>query len=77
MNDTINWADKMNRIGAYKKKQLKIWHKKITLVQRIKMTEELLLMNDITGNHSIDSPIHCALSRLLEKRNTNSTNRYK
>jgi len=67
MNETIKWANKMGRIGAYKEKQLKLWHKKSTLAQRIRMTEELLLMKDITGNHSTDSPIHCALSKSLEK----------
>ena len=70
MKDANNWAKKMQRIGRYKEDELKQWHKTTSLRQRIKMTEELLLMPDTAKNRRFDSPIHCALSKSLENKFT-------
>jgi len=68
MKDANNWAKKMQRIGRYKEDELKQWHKNTTLHQRIKMTEELLLLNDTTLQRIRLSPIFISLSKALEKR---------
>jgi len=68
MKDVNNWAKKMQKIGRYKEDELKQWHKTTSLRQRIRMTEELLLLNDTTLQRIRLSPLFISLSKALEKR---------
>ncbi|MFH1230771.1 MAG: hypothetical protein V1709_04665 [Planctomycetota bacterium] len=67
MKDINSWAKKMREIGQYKENELKQWHKTTSLRQRIRMTEELLLLNDITHKRIRYSPLFISLSKMLEK----------
>lgn len=66
MNDMNHWAKKMQAIGRYKKNALKQWAKTTSQRQRIKMTEELLVMNDSSPDKHLTSPLFISLSMLLE-----------
>jgi hypothetical protein len=68
MKDINIWAKKMQKIGRYKEDELKQWHKTTTLRQRIRMTEELLLLNDTAHQTIRLSPLFISLSKALEKR---------
>ena len=68
MKDINIWAKKMQKIGRYKEDELKQWHKTTTLRQRIRMTEELLLLNDTITQRITRPPLFISLSKLLEKQ---------
>ncbi|MEW6026364.1 MAG: hypothetical protein AB1599_03595 [Planctomycetota bacterium] len=68
MKDVNNWARRMQGIGQYKDNELKRWHRTATLRQRIRMTEELLLLNDISRKPIRLSPLFVSLSKALEKQ---------
>jgi hypothetical protein len=66
MNDTLSWAKKMDRVGAYKRKQTSAWLKRTSLLKRIGLTEELLVMES-NYNGANSTPLFRSLSKLLEK----------
>ncbi|MFH1227275.1 MAG: hypothetical protein V1701_05155 [Planctomycetota bacterium] len=68
MNDIRQWAGKMARIGDYKRKENARCLNKISIRQRIKMIEELVLMADMPVNVLPASRLFCSLAKSLEKR---------
>lgn len=64
MHDTLRWAKKMDKIGAYKRKQTSVWLKRTPLLKRIRMTEELLIMESPSVRVN-STPLFHSLSKML------------
>lgn len=67
MNDTQNWAQRMAKIGAYKRRELRRWLRMSTLAERLSATEQLLTLREYVRTRPAASPLSKSLSRMLEE----------
>ncbi|MBI5360559.1 MAG: hypothetical protein HZA48_08265 [Planctomycetes bacterium] len=66
MNDTAKFAERMAKIGKFKERELKLWRRKSTLRQRIRIAEQLLLSLQYMHFTEKEPAGFCSLSKLLE-----------